>query len=1166
MDPPVASPGETVTVTTSGTHPSGAPAAGARIRIHAGPEWQEGQPRVVGAADPDGRLEAQLAVPSPESASPATGLRVSAQYRSDALEEGWGAASVGLSGETLRMLVAAQGGALVPGRYGIIEVLVFDDRGLPVPARVTGELAGSRVALETGPDGVAELWAGSVPTDGSVLVELKATDGAGRTGSVRQTIPAAPPGSIVPVADRGIAHPGETLAVDLYSDRDGLALLDLVREGHTVYATSVRLMGGEARVYIPIDSRMTGTLGMRARWPDQPAPAALPALFVDPTRQADLSAPSGALDPGSNRAEIKVQLADGPWRGRVFGAITPVERPNAPADTDPALAWLALGTRALDMVAQDELNRLSLSWVRGDRPSLSRRPSRLFLSAAGVPSAEPRRATAGPGAQQAQIRERQQRLFRGLAFTLAVLAGLAFLGVLIGGELRVRSAAGLGEPEAASGYLRRLRTDLLLCGAALLVATAAAGHFHVRLASSGLPSPAVIRPQAANDLPTTGPTNDGLAPPCTVLQAHLPTGVVLPRSIDTGSPGGEMFLHMPDRPADFRCSALAVGSDGTLGFDEGFLTVRPLHIETLLVDGHGRKGEDVAVAVELTNRSPTEETAELRVSGVGARVTDGAESRVVVPPRTTLRAYATVVPETEGTVWVRAWAEWSDGESWQDSMPVAVTPQRSTVLVGAGAAGRGGARLPADGGTEGVGGHRVALVRGREALASQFVEALAPPWLTIDEPAWSLMISVRVLDVYGGPSESHRRWRVLARERIREAVLAILARRSGPAYGESPGAEADLRSSALALLALAEARPWSPQATAALPASRDGLLQLCFQAPEQMTDSERALAAWALARAGAARESVLPLLASAVREAEGQDEGATGPERLALAALAFHELGMDPEARGVAERLARVAQPLSGEEAVPGGESVMGSGERRAEAEVTALCALALERVDPPSPSRPTRQWLLRRLAELRGGDLLFGGASTNGLCGMALLDLMRDPQGDTTRVSVEQEGAQVIIDVPLDRWLDIPVERPAEEGAQTMRAIDSEPVHYVILAEASEPGLARAVTSVTPLGDGRTGQLSVTATNAEPSVMHRAELRVPLPPGLEPYLPDLADAAARDVIGAYVVEGGMVRCLLGDLAASDSVTLAFRVRAVRVPRVLEVQSGAELVPAGSGG
>jgi hypothetical protein len=178
----------------------------------------------------------------------------------------------------------------------------------------------------------------------------------------------------------------------------------------------------------------------------------------------------------------------------------------------------------------------------------------------------------------------------------------------------------------------------------------------------------------------------------------------------------------------------------------------------------------------------------------------------------------------------------------------------------------------------------------------------------------------------------------------------------------------------------------------------------------------------------------------------------------------------------------------------------------------------------------------------------------------------MRDPQGDTTRVSVEQEGAQVIIDVPLDRWLDITVERPAEEGAQTMRAIDSEPVHYVILAEASEPSLARAVTSVTPLGDGRTGQLSVTATNAEPSVMHRAELRVPLPTGLEPYLPDLTDAAARGVIGAYVVEGGVVRCLLDDLAPSDSVTLAFRVRAVRVPRVQEVQLGAELVPAGSGG
>ena len=38
-----------------------------------------------------------------------------------------------LLGQSLRLLAVPQGGVLVPGRNGVIEVFVFDDLGLPLP-------------------------------------------------------------------------------------------------------------------------------------------------------------------------------------------------------------------------------------------------------------------------------------------------------------------------------------------------------------------------------------------------------------------------------------------------------------------------------------------------------------------------------------------------------------------------------------------------------------------------------------------------------------------------------------------------------------------------------------------------------------------------------------------------------------------------------------------------------------------------------------------------------------------------------------------------------------------------------------------------------------------------------------------------------------------------
>ena len=113
-----------------------------------------------------------------------------------------------------------------------------------------------------------------------------------------------------------------------------------------------------------------------------------------------------------------------------------------------------------------------------------------------------------------------------------------------------------------------------------------------------------------------------------------------------------------------------------------------------------------------------------------------------------------------------------------------------------------------------------------------------------------------------------------------------------------------------------------------------------------MTDSQRALAAWAWPKRG--HRPTPPFHCS--RSPFGDRNRAPGgPERLAIAALAFHALGLEDQAREVAERLAQWRSPWRVRRPCPR-VSVFGCGGAMAEAEVTALCALALERVDPKSP------------------------------------------------------------------------------------------------------------------------------------------------------------------------------------------------------------------------
>lgn len=290
------------------------------------------------------------------------------------------------------------------------------------------------------------------------------------------------------------------------------------------------------------------------------------------------------------------------------------------------------------------------------------------------------------------------------------------------------------------------------------------------------------------------------------------------------------------------------------------------------------------------------------------------------------------------------------------------------------------------------------------------------------------------------------------------------------------------------------------------------------------------------------------------------------PEALALACLAYLEMGMVSEAQLVADRLARATEPLSGETATPTGRSVFGNAGSSAIADVTALCALAFERSGTRSVSRPSRSWLLRRLSSFRGPGGLFGGASTNGVCGLATLMLMRDQSAGDPRVVVEGGGAQREVEVPLDRWLSVPLTGDQLRTSQLrLRTLGEEPVQFVILGpRPSAPSLVRAIVNLTPLSGGRTGQVTVTVTNGEPESFGRAQVTVNLPGGIDPFEPDLSEAVAQCRLSGFVAERGRVTLVFSDLAAGQSYSVAFRVRAARIPSVVESQWPADVAPAGA--
>ena len=175
---------------------------------------------------------------------------------------------------------------------------------------------------------------------------------------------------------------------------------------------------------------------------------------------------------------------------------------------------------------------------------------------------------------------------------------------------------------------------------------------------------------------------------------------------------------------------------------------------------------------------------------------------------------------------IEASAVVGSGETWAASRTVIAREAPERIVLAAGVAGRGGTEIPV-GAQVGARG-RLMLAHGRKALLNQAVDALKPPWLTIDGAVWAVLIADRAMEAWSGSDASSQDARLQAGQRI-VAGEAGAGSRSGAAFGQTVGVAPD-----------PDPPPWpclpsrlprrGPRGRGCPAAARDGLMQICFEA------------------------------------------------------------------------------------------------------------------------------------------------------------------------------------------------------------------------------------------------------------------------------------------------------------------------------------------------
>ncbi len=272
-DKPFYAPGDRVKLSIDSRYFFGKPVAGAKVKVKVSLEG--GPIRVELSAlhavlDKDGkvRLEAEVPGLSGDEAN----LRISAEVTDTAEHCEQGAREVTVSREPVRLEVTTEGARVVPGADNRVWVAATRPDGAPIAGEDV-ELTlngGKRLTAKSDAIGVAEFLykpvAGASSSCGANRAQLEAALRVrGGFSHVQRCVPVAPAGSLLLRTDRSIYPFGASVQAEVLGlGPDGIAYLDVVKEGQTVDTAEVRMLNGHGQVTLPPDERRFGTLSLEA--------------------------------------------------------------------------------------------------------------------------------------------------------------------------------------------------------------------------------------------------------------------------------------------------------------------------------------------------------------------------------------------------------------------------------------------------------------------------------------------------------------------------------------------------------------------------------------------------------------------------------------------------------------------------------------------------------------------------------------------------------------------------------------------------------------------------------------------------------------------------------------------------------------------------------------
>jgi uncharacterized protein YfaS (alpha-2-macroglobulin family) len=267
-------PGETIQLSIDGRYFFGKPVAAGKVSV--GASIASGGMRVNlaehrGTLDADGKLQMQLELPSSLSFSDGA-LKLHAELTDRANHREETARELTYAADAARVDVVSETEWMVPGVANHVWIAATRPDGTPlanadVSLTADGQLQNARTdaigvaALELTPQRTAK--PGPCGRNQVALLALLRHDGV--TTEVKKCVRTMAAGALLLRTDRAIYPLGAPMQVELQGlGPDGVAYIDVIKDGQTVDTQRVTLRGGHGAVTLQPDERRFGTLALEA--------------------------------------------------------------------------------------------------------------------------------------------------------------------------------------------------------------------------------------------------------------------------------------------------------------------------------------------------------------------------------------------------------------------------------------------------------------------------------------------------------------------------------------------------------------------------------------------------------------------------------------------------------------------------------------------------------------------------------------------------------------------------------------------------------------------------------------------------------------------------------------------------------------------------------------